>query len=315
MTRTLAGGLAFTAAATLAFVPQMLAWKAIYGHYLAVSPVGPAIYWGHPQLVAILWSSRNGLFAMSPVLYVAAAGLVIVARRRPAIGVPALVAVALMIYFNACIQDWWGSAGFGGRRFDGVLPLLAVGLAAAIDAGRRAVTRHPRLAASTALVALIAWNLTLRAATASGAVPPPGTPRSFGDVAAAQARTAARLIGHPFSYPANLVYAARNGVPPGDYDLVAPLSFLGDPIRPYGRIDLATADDVFLLDGWHAPEREGDATFRWARPAGGSDRPAQLHRRSRFADQDPRLRPDRPAAAARDDRHRTRDVRAAPRHA
>jgi hypothetical protein len=179
------------------------------------------------------------------------------------------VAVALMIYFNACIQDWWGSAGFGGRRFDGVLPLLAVGLAAAIDTGRRMATRHPRLVASTALVVLIAWNLTLRAATASGTVPPPGTPRSFGDVAAAQARTLHGWIGHPFSYPANLIYAARNGVPPADYDLVAPLSFLGDPIRPYGRIDLATADEVFLLDGWHAPERDGEAAFRWARRQAG----------------------------------------------
>ena len=63
-------------------------------------------------------SSQNGLFATSPILYVAASGSSV---RAPAAGrgVPALVAIAAMIYFNASIQDWWGSAGYGGRRFDG----------------------------------------------------------------------------------------------------------------------------------------------------------------------------------------------------
>ena len=56
--------------------------------------------------------------------------------RGRAVGIPALRAVAVMIYFNACIQDWWGSAGFGGRRFDGTIPLFCVGLAA-FDATRR----------------------------------------------------------------------------------------------------------------------------------------------------------------------------------
>ena len=86
---TLVGGVAFMLAATVAFIPQMLAWKAIYGHYLAVSPVGPQIYWANPHLVDVLFASQNGLFATSPILYVAAIGLVLFARRRPAVGVPA----------------------------------------------------------------------------------------------------------------------------------------------------------------------------------------------------------------------------------
>src|SRR4030095_847691 len=126
---TLVGGLAFTVAAVVAFTPQMLAWKAIYGHYLAVSPVGPQIFWRHPHLVDVLSASQSGLFAASPILYVAAIGLVIFARRRPAVGVPSLVVIAAMIYFNASIQDWWGSAGYGGRRFDGTLPLFVLGAA------------------------------------------------------------------------------------------------------------------------------------------------------------------------------------------
>jgi hypothetical protein len=60
---TIAAGALFTGCAVIAFMPQMLAWKAIYGSYLAVSPVGPQIRWWDPHLVDILWSARNGLFS------------------------------------------------------------------------------------------------------------------------------------------------------------------------------------------------------------------------------------------------------------
>src|SRR4029453_2017207 len=56
---TIANGLLFTAAATIVFIPQMLAWRAIYGSWFAVSPLGPQIRFLDPQLVDILWSSRN----------------------------------------------------------------------------------------------------------------------------------------------------------------------------------------------------------------------------------------------------------------
>jgi hypothetical protein len=259
---TLLGGIAFTIAAILAFTPQMLAWKAIYGHYLAVSPVGPQIFWRHPHLVDVLFASQNGLFATSPILYVAAIGLVIFARRRPAVGVPSLVVIAAMIYFNASIQDWWGSAGYGGRRFDGTLPLFVIGAAAAVDGLSALVTRRPRIVAAVVLAAAAVWNATFLAAAREGAVTA-GAPTSFNDAGAAQGRILHRWIGHPFSYPANLWFAARHGVSPAHYDL--PLtSFMGRAIYPTGRIDVGRDDRAFLRAGWFAPEQEGALDFRWA---------------------------------------------------
>jgi hypothetical protein len=259
---TLIGGVAFMLAAVVAFTPQMLAWKAIYGHYLAVSPVGPQIFWSHPQLVDVLFASRNGLFAMSPLLYVAAIGLILFARRRPAVGVPALVVVAAMTYFNAAIQDWWGSEGFGGRRFDGTLPLFVLGAAAAIEASSRLLAGRPRIAGALLFAAAAIWNLTLLAGTRGGQIPY-GAPLSFGDAGAEQARLLHGWIGHPFSWPASLWFAATHRVSPANHDL--PLtSFMGDAIRPSGRIDIGGADRAFLLAGWFAPEREGGTSFRWA---------------------------------------------------
>lgn len=259
--RYLLGGIAFSAAATVAFVPQMLAWKAIYGSFLAVSPLGPQIHWLNPQLADILFSSRNGLFAMSPVLYVAAIGLAAFAGRRPSLGVPMFAGIAAMTYFNASIHDWWGSASYGGRRFDGVVPLLVPGLALAFEATRNFVARRP-LAVSTAVAAsLIVWNLTFMQATGT-VVASHENAVSFRDVSAAQARSLHRWIGHPFTYPASLWFAVRNGIPPAAYDVLRAARFLGDPARPYGRIDIGVSDDVFLATGWQAPERDGDVTFR-----------------------------------------------------
>jgi hypothetical protein len=264
----LIGGVGFTIAAAIACLPQMLAWKAIYGHYLAVSPVGPQIRWFDPHLVEVLFSSRNGLFATSPIVYVASVGLLLFARREPAVGVPALVAMAVMTYFNASIQDWWGSAGYGGRRFDGVIPLLILGLAAALEMTRGLFATRPRVVAALVMAGAAIWNVTLWAAARDGAIAP-GTSVSFRDAGAAQARLLHQWIGHPFSYPVNLIYAARNGVSPGTYDLLAALSFLGDPVRPYGRVDIGNDDSLFVLDGWSARERDGDVTFRWANADAG----------------------------------------------
>ena len=91
--RTIAYGSAlFLGCLVVAFLPQMLAWRSIYGSLIARSPVGPEIRWLHPHLADILWSARNGLFSTSPILYAAAIGLIAFAMARPAVGLPVLVA-------------------------------------------------------------------------------------------------------------------------------------------------------------------------------------------------------------------------------
>ena len=52
----------FVGLALVGFLPQVLAWLAIYGVPFAVSPVSPQMFWSSPALGPILFSSRNGLF-------------------------------------------------------------------------------------------------------------------------------------------------------------------------------------------------------------------------------------------------------------
>jgi hypothetical protein len=258
-------GVLFTIAAVVGFVPQMLVWKAIYGQLLAVSPIGPQIRWWHPHVADVLWSARNGLFATSPVLYVGALGLLLCWRRDRLFAGAALATFGAMVYFNASIQDWWGSAAFGGRRFDGTLPLLVVGTAVAAESTAAFVARAPQVAVALAGMGLVIWNLTFMNAALDGFVRI-DEPIEFTPLASRQVGTIVHLVGHPFSWPANLWFAWRTGLAPSDYDLVWSSRFLGDPAQPYGRVDLGPTDAMWLGDGWHNPERLPDgATFRWAR--------------------------------------------------
>jgi hypothetical protein len=211
----------------------------------------------------MLWSSRNGLFATSPVTYLAALGLVVFAIRDRAFGRLALAVFVLAVYVNASVEDWWGGVAFGARRFDGTVPLLVTGLAAAIDGLRRWVVKRPLAAVTVLLGALVLWNVTAMATAAAGRFVGSG-PKSFGDLAVDQARTLSRWIGHPFSYPVNLIYAAREGVAPFRYDDFA-FPMLGDPEQPYGRVDIGLRDEAYLGDGWYQADTLPDGTTaRWS---------------------------------------------------
>ncbi len=277
--RTIVDGLLFTTAATVLFTPQMIAWHSIYGTWLAVSPVGPQIRWSDPHLADILWSSRNGLFSWSPVLYCAAIGLVVFAVAQPSVGLPALLALAVMTYFNACVQDWWGSAGFGGRRFDGTIPLFCLGAAAFASSAVSLTRRHPARLVAAAGTLLVLWNFALMSAAQDGLVRI-GESVSFGDTAAAQARALHRWFGNPFTYPASLGFALHNRLAPSQYDFLSANRFLSDPLRPYGRIDVGADDDWLLGGGWHGIEHDGPTTYRWAASPADVliplDRPAAL---------------------------------------
>jgi hypothetical protein len=257
-------GVAFTAAAVIAFTPQLIQWKAIYGHYLAVSPIGPAMRFAAPHVVETLFSSRNGLFAMSPIMYVAALGLVAFAWRRPAAGVPLVIAVAAMTYFNASVQDWWGSAGYGGRRFDGVAALVVPGMAASIAGMCAFARRRPQIVVGALVALAVAWNVTYLAAVNRG-VASAARATDFGEVSAYQAETIVDDVGHPFSYPASLWFALSNGVRPSAYDYLGS-GFLGDPKQPYGRINFDETDARLVGDGWSAVVHDGPRAFRAAAP-------------------------------------------------
>ena len=257
------GATAFAALAMVGLLPQMLAWKAIYGSWLAVSPISPELRWWDSHWAGALWSSRNGLLAMSPVLYVGLAGLVMLWRRDAIAAAGAWIGLLTMVFLNGAVLDWWGGAAFGGRRFDSTIPLFVLGTAIALEAAVGWVTTHPRAILSLAAAAIVLWNLALVEVAVRGAMELEA-PNAFGRLAGERALTLHRWFGHPASYPATLVFAARNGITPAEADGLWPAGFLGDPARPYGRVDVGEGDELWLGDGWFAPERADATGYRWS---------------------------------------------------
>ena len=234
---TLAGSAAFLAARSSAFLPQMLAWQAIYGSLIARSPVGPQIRWTDPHLVDILWSARNGLFSTTPILYLGAIGLVVRASRGRLSACPRSPRSRddLLQRLHPGLVGQRRIRRAPLRRRD---PALRVGLAAFIDARRRLVRRH----AAAAVIALLARDRGVEpGADGRGA----GRRRSASakrcrSIAPGRRRRASSMAGSAIRspIPASLVFALRNGVSPGDYDLLSTNRFLARSaaaVRPRRR--------------------------------------------------------------------------------
>lgn len=269
---------ALVAPAVVGLVLQMPASRPIDPRGMALSPAGPLMATTGPDVADVLWSSRNGLLATSPVLYLAAIGLAPLWRRDRRLSAAGLVVFAWLISTVVTERSW--GTGYGGRQFDGMVPFFTVGLAAFAAALAEGVRRRPGAAAGALLGLLVVWNASLMIVARRGGTYRIGQPVSFGDVGAAQAEALHGALGHLPSYPANLVYASRNRVAPARYDLLGPMRFPADPAGPYGHIDVGGADGVYLTSGWHQPERSGEVSFRWARREAGLlvplDHPAPL---------------------------------------
>lgn len=202
-----------------------------------------------PTYVAdALWSSRQGLFATSPALYLATLGLIPLWRVNRE---TATTGVAALVFILGTRTEWAG-----------LIPFLVPGLAAGIAATLRLMARRPGATAAAALALLVLWNVCLVAVARAGRLRI-GEIVSFADIGAAQADTLHGWIGHPGSMPANLIFAARNGVSPARFDLLYPNRFLSDAAESDGQVDIGGADAAYLIDGWHGSERDGDRTFRW----------------------------------------------------
>ncbi len=253
-------GAVLTVGTLVGALPQMAAWKVIYGEWvLRYPPHGTDfLRLDHPFVLQTLFSSRHGLFAWTPVFWIAYLGFLPLLRRRPQIAWPLLGPLLLMTYVNMCSGDWWAGGSFSNRRFDSLLPVLAFGFAAGIDGLRRVLAARPEWMVAAVAAVLVTGNAATLGAVARGALPT-DRPVAFPSVVGESARVMADAVGSPTTWPASWVFAWRERRPPGQYDrLVGKYLFyrqnnLGGEIRVG-----APEDEALLGEGWgDTVERDG----------------------------------------------------------
>jgi hypothetical protein len=281
---SIAKGASVLAIALVVFVPQLYYWHVIYGEWLGL-PQGPRYTrLGSPMIVELLYASRNGWFSTTPVAYLAVIGLPLVPKRARLVAVAFGAALALQVYMNASILDWWGMAGWGQRRLCSVTIILVFGLAALLwRFGQLAakLRRVPRVVwhvpAILVLGALVAWNIWRVRDLRGGKGAPSDLAPTCCDTTPGWARGPItwvyNRIGNPFQFPANAVFALRHRVEiqrwdhaVGNYPLMPSVeSLLSDAMyreRGAWRIGYPKAEP-YLVGHWSGPQTGAGQAMRW----------------------------------------------------
>lgn len=250
--RLLRQAAALATGALIGAFPQLLAWKALYGDWLLRDPPHGADFLrlDHPFVLETFFSSRHGLLSWTPALWAGYLGFLPLLRRRPGLARPLLPLLVGMTYVNLCSGDWWAGGSFSNRRFDSLLPILALGAAASIDWTRERLRRRPEAVLALIGAPLVVWNVLLAEQLRRGLLPRDETVE-FPRLVANNAQLFADAFGSPTSWPASWLFAWRHDVPPGQYDLLVGRYLFYRQNNMGGHIGVgAPRDQPLLAEGW-----------------------------------------------------------------
>jgi len=271
LARAFVGPAAGAVAALVVFSPQLVAWKIIFGHILLVPQGQDFLVWTQSAWASTLFSPRNGLLTMAPLMSVAILGMFIGARRWRAIGVPLIAVFAGILVLNGAVHDWWGW-GFSARRFTEAMPLFAFGIAATVKVVRERLAASPSRTAAwiTGLVVLffVVFNLQWMVNFITRNMDWYGIRSTEGlymSVTHSMVEKVYSTVGNPLSLPSSLAFSARRGGSPRIYDRIDGSYLLGEShpeANPAAKPDLHATFDFgdlrfryFLSDSFGYPQR------------------------------------------------------------
>ncbi len=159
--RTLIGGFVMGCCAVLAFIPQLLVYRALNGKFRPSSEVSDKLQWNAPYVLRVLFDPGHGLFLWTPILLLAIIGLGLWIQRDPRLGIPLATGFIMTWYLSGSFQTWTTAGAFGARRFIVCSPIFAIGLATIFQRfGERTAGTRPALRLWVPVIAVIAilWN-------------------------------------------------------------------------------------------------------------------------------------------------------------
>ncbi len=119
----------FLIVGTLALLPQVYAWKVLYGQYLPYTYGDEGFNWLAPALGKVLFSSYHGWVYWTPLILIALFGFFYwIWKSRNIEATTWTLALLATVYINASWHDWTFGASFGARAFEGATLFAMVGL-------------------------------------------------------------------------------------------------------------------------------------------------------------------------------------------
>ena len=116
--------------AAITFVPQLVAYKVITGHFGPSKVVSSKLTWTSPNFLNVLFSPEHGLLSWTPVLALAIVGLGLLWRKERVLAVALGVAFLLQLYVAGSFLTWQSASSFGQRRFINCTLIFVLGFAA-----------------------------------------------------------------------------------------------------------------------------------------------------------------------------------------
>jgi hypothetical protein len=148
-----------TVTAVVLFTPQLLAYHAVAGGWGPSRLVARKMNFASPHFAQVLFDPGHGLFLWSPLLLLAAAGMLFALRaRREAVLALLTLGFVLQVWINGSVESWTQAGAFGARRFVSSVVALAWGLAWVVTRG---LERLGRRAVAVGLALFAWWNLSL----------------------------------------------------------------------------------------------------------------------------------------------------------
>jgi hypothetical protein len=242
----------------LAGLLQALIWARLWGSDF-IADVGQQNLVAHRlNVMGVLFSPRHGLFTWTPLWGAAVLGLLLWLRRDRHLALPMILAFSLAVFLNSSMGDWWGSDGFGQRRFLGLTCLFALGVAEVLEH----LLARPLLPIALILGALAFWNHQFATIYNRQMVAGKNESVTLDRLASAQVELLWRSV-----------LAWRNQLPAWlfvlTYDnLKGVWVDEGTPTRVgIGLDDLNSEPPLFLGHGWRPPASEAGVGFRstWGR--------------------------------------------------
>ncbi len=146
----------------VSLLPTFITRQIIYGSPFATGYPGITTWhWATPRLLRVLFSSDHGMWAWTPILFLAAVGLIFLYMRDALLGAGSILTFLAFYYFIASYPDWDGLSSYGNRFFISLTPIFILGLAALLESFSSVVAKASRaVAVASAILAILTlWNL------------------------------------------------------------------------------------------------------------------------------------------------------------
>lgn len=116
----------------LIFVPQLLYWHYVTGHFFFNSYVDEGFYFNKPHVLEAIFGFRKGWLIYTPIMIFSLVGFFIIRLKQFIISIPLFFVIYLYVTFSWWC--WWYGGSFGQRPLIDIYPLLGIPFAAFLTA-------------------------------------------------------------------------------------------------------------------------------------------------------------------------------------